>query len=252
MQAPTDEWSLDSSFWQDMYPAMFTPNRLAASDAEVAAVLALTGVSSGSVLDMCCGAGRHALRFAARGFAVTGVDGTPYLLDQAREAAALAELPVEWVRADMRSFVREGAFDLSVNMFMSFGYSDDRADDLLSLQNIHRSLKAGGTFVLDVVGKEVMARIYQPVVSSRLSDGTLIVRSHRVDEDWSRIHNEWLVIKGDQMTRRRFSFTVYSGVEMRELLIKAGFAQVDLFGTMQGTPYDASSLKLVAVARKAL
>ena len=65
-------------------------------------ILRLTGVGGGKVLDLCCGPGRHAVALAKRGFAVTAVDRTRFLLDHARARAAQAGLSVEFVLEDMR------------------------------------------------------------------------------------------------------------------------------------------------------
>src|SRR5258705_1899833 len=53
------------------------------------------------VLDVPCGAGRHALELAARGFAVTGVDLSKGQIDMARAAAAASGVSVDWRQADM-------------------------------------------------------------------------------------------------------------------------------------------------------
>jgi len=50
---------------------------------------------------LCCGPGRHALEFARRGYRVTGVDGTKFLLDRAKKRAAESGQQIEWIHQDM-------------------------------------------------------------------------------------------------------------------------------------------------------
>jgi 2-polyprenyl-3-methyl-5-hydroxy-6-metoxy-1,4-benzoquinol methylase len=71
----------------------------------------------GTVLDLCCGPGRHAVELARRGFQVTGVDACGFLLDRAAEHAARANLTADWVKQDMRRLLRPEAFDLACNLF---------------------------------------------------------------------------------------------------------------------------------------
>jgi len=71
---------------------------------------------------------------------VTGVDRTKYLLDKARSKAIAARVKVEWIRQDMRDFVRENCFALVLSMFTSFGYFDDKRQDLIVLKNMFASL----------------------------------------------------------------------------------------------------------------
>ena len=105
------QWFEQEDFWRDLYPYMFPPERFAAAGEQVSQILGLTGITSGAVLDLCCGPGRHAIALANRRLAVTGVDASPFLLERARERAAEAGVTVEWIQDDMRHFVRPGAFD---------------------------------------------------------------------------------------------------------------------------------------------
>jgi hypothetical protein len=57
------------------------------------------------------------------------VDRTTTYLETARERAAAEGLVVEWLQADMRQFVRPGAFDVAVNIYTSFGYFADPEED---------------------------------------------------------------------------------------------------------------------------
>ena len=79
------EWFANDTFWKDMYPHMFSETRLAMAEDEVRDLCALTEFHQGTVLDLCCGPGRHSIALAQKGCRVTGVDRTPFLLQKARE-----------------------------------------------------------------------------------------------------------------------------------------------------------------------
>jgi len=81
------------------------------------------------ILDLCCGVGRHALEFAARGYSVTGLDYTVEYLDRARAKAEDAGLDLKLVRADMRRIPAGIKYDAVVNLFTSFGYFDSDAEN---------------------------------------------------------------------------------------------------------------------------
>ncbi len=244
------EWFEDESFWIENYPYMFDEERFAAAAEQVDQILALADFSGSSVLDLCCGPGRHAHVLAQKGLSVTAVDRTPFLLAKARERAEDLDVDVEWVQEDMRRFVRPAAFDLALSMFTSFGYFDDKADDLLVLENVHRSLKPGGTLVMDVVGKEWLAHVFQETTSESLPDGTLFVQRREIFDDWTRIRNEWVFIRGDRVRSYRFHHTIYSGQELKYRMLQAGFGEVRLCGGLDGSEYGRKARRLVAVARK--
>ena len=220
------------------------------ADEQVARALALAKPAGKAVLDLCCGPGRCSVALARRGFSVVAVDRTKYLLDKARARARAAKVRVEWVRQDMRDFLRPGAFDLALSMFTSFGYFDRKPEDLTVLRNLLASLKPRGSCVIEVLGKEQLARIFQPTISSSLPDGATLVQRHEIFDDWTRIRNEWIIIRQGRTKHFRFHHTVYSGQELRSLMEQAGFVDVKLCGSLDGAPYGPDAQRLVAVGRK--
>ena len=245
-----DEWFTDESFWRELYPFMFPDTAFAVAEEQVDRALALTGVQAGAVLDLCCGPGRHAIPLAKRGFTVTGVDRTSFLLEKARARAATARVAVEFLLEDMRRFRRPESFDLAVNMFTSFGYFEDKADDLEVLRHVYESLKAGGVFLLDMVSKEWLAKVFQATTSTKLPAGQLLVQRHEIVDDWTGVRNEWTVLDGDRVATFTFRHRIYSGQEIKDLLMHAGFLTPQLYGALDGRPYGIDVSRLTVVSRK--
>ena len=244
------QWFEDEAFWEKLYPFLFTDSKLEAAGAEVQSVLELAGVDHGDVLDLACGPGRHSIALAKRGFRVTGVDLSAFLLGKARERARAENVDVEWVQDDMRRFERPEAFDLATSLFSSYGYFENKDDDLSVLRNIHKSLRTGGTLVMELAGREPLARGFQATTSQQLADGRLLVERHQVVDDWTRIQNHWIVIEDDRATTFRFEFTLYSGQELKAHLFDAGFTDVRLYGAYDAREYCLDAERIVAVARK--
>lgn len=244
------EWFEDRDFWVELYPFLFPEERLKKAAEEVAQILTLVGEPARSVLDLCCGPGRHAMALAKRGILVTAVDRTSYYLEMAETKAAAEGLQIEWVRDDMRTFVRPGAFDLALSMFTSFGYFESEEENLQVLRNIHESLAPGGRLVMDLTGKEWIAKNFTPTNSHTLPDGSILVERHTVTDGWRRMQNEWILIKGGKARTFRLSHTIYSGTELSDRLVQAGFNEVRLLGDFEGTEYGYDSQRLVAVAVK--
>lgn len=244
-------WHDDDRFWESFAPAMFPPERFAAAAEEIASALELTRTPPGApVLDLACGPGRHTLELARRGFRVTGVDRTRALLDRARAAAAAEALPVELVEADARTFVRPESFDLAVSLFTSFGYFRDPADDRRVAENVARSLRPGGVFLLDVVGKEVLARIFRARDWHELPDGAIWLEDRHVDGGWSWMRNRWLLLRDGRREEFLVEHRLYSAAELVRLLLDSGFASAEPFGSLKGGAYDERAERLVVVARR--
>ena len=70
------------------------------SDTGIAFYASLARETGGPVLEIACGTGRVAIPIARQGFAVTGLDVVPGMLERARSKAA--GLPIRWIEGDAR------------------------------------------------------------------------------------------------------------------------------------------------------
>ena len=252
MSVFTRPWHETDEFWHLLEPVIFSETIRNNAAAEVAQIIGLLGLAPGSrVLDMPCGPGRHSVEFLRRGMAVTGVDRTVRYLDEARRSAEAAGCSAEWVRADMREFRREKSFDAAINLYTSIGYFDDPFDDLRILRNFHASLRPGGSLLIDIMGREVIARIFREREWRELPDGSVFLEERRAVRDWTRIANRWLLVRPDGTRfESRHELRVFSGQELAQLLAEAGFSTVRIMGSYAGVPYDHHAPRLVALATK--
>ena len=244
------DWFEDESFWELSFPYLFPDEKFVSAEEQVNQIVKLTGSPFSRVLDLCCGPGRHAIPLAQQGARVTGVDRSPYLLEKARSRAESDNLQIEWIQQDMRTFVRPEQFDLVLNLFTSFGYFGTVEEDLAVLRNAYESMIPGGFFVIDIAGKEIVARKYAPSSVDEQPDGNILVRKWEIIGDWDRIKAQWLLIQNNQVTCLEFDHALYSGRELGDLLRTAGFENVKLCGTWEGGPYDLNAERLIAVAHK--
>lgn len=226
---------------------MFNEDTFAQGRDEVQQLLERVDLESGHVLDLGCGPGRHALPLARAGLQVTAVDTSDVLLDQLRQAKD--DLDIDIVQADMRSFARDGAFDLVIVMWTSFGYFDDEADHRKVLDNIKRSLAPSGQLVLDLVGLEYLCRHLQPVHLTEFDDGRILVERPVLTDDLTRLENEWLLIEGDRVQRHTFSHRVWSAGEICALLARTGFVVRAVHGSFSNSDYNLDSERLILIAQ---
>jgi SAM-dependent methyltransferase len=244
------DWFEDESFWELVFGHMFPDESFAAAEEQAGCFSELTGSPFSRVLDLCCGPGRHSIPLARRGAAVTGVDRSSFLLKKARARAESENLKIEWIQEDMRTFVRPGQFDLAISLFTSFGYFEKEEENLAVLRNIHSSLAPGGWFIVDVLGKEILARRFAPSAVEEYPNGTMMIERREIIADWSRVRATWILIQNNQATRWVVNTALYSGQELATLLRNAGFKAVRLYGTWKGGPYDLNAERLIAVAGK--
>jgi SAM-dependent methyltransferase len=243
-------WHEDDTFWRTHAPHLFQQSRIDASGAEVQNLLRLTGLRGDCrVLDLPCGIGRHSVEFARLSARVTGVDRTHQFIATAKQRAAENAVDVEFIVGDMRTFVREAAYDLILNLYTSFGYFEAHEENLAVLGNFHRSLVRGGQVVLELLGREILARDFRPRDWSE-RDGQILLEQRTILDGFEKISNRWIVMDGDKRVEHALTHWVYGVTDLRRMLEATGFGDVRMFGSLEGTPYDNAAKRLVAIARK--
>ncbi len=97
------------------------------------------------ILDLACGKGRHAIYLNSLGFDVTGADLSE---NSIAEATKFANNKLQFKVHDMREPFEE-KYDAIFNLFTSFGYFEDDADNFKTIKAIHNSLTETGFAVID-------------------------------------------------------------------------------------------------------
>lgn len=124
-----------------------------------------------TILDNACGRGRHAHYLRQKGFKVHGLDLSPSSI---AHASAFAVEGLIFKVHDMREFYDGGPFHAVFNLFTSFGYFDDRDEDLKILKSVYDELLPGGWFVLDFLNApKVMEQV-------NLDSGTAVTERNGV------------------------------------------------------------------------
>jgi SAM-dependent methyltransferase len=106
----------------------------------------------GPLVDLGCGTGRHALRFAMRGFPVVAVELSPAMLARLGHKARMAGVPgrLLGVRANLCRLgaLRDLSFDYALSMFSTLGMIRGRAARRKALSEAFRLLRPGGRLAL--------------------------------------------------------------------------------------------------------
>jgi len=237
------------TIFDERYPELFGPLEQDPEE-EVAQIVGLLPLPPGAaVVDLGCGRGRHAIPLSRRGCRVTGVDLSEKMLRLAGERAEKEGVAVEWVREDMREFVRPGAFDACLSLFSSFGYFDD-AENQKVLDNIGKSLKEGGALLLDLrnarkgLGGEDLEK------TMTVPSGQLQMRV-RYDRDTRRARAEHELMRPDGIRiSSAFDVRIYSREELDAMLRHAGMRVRVVHGSLGGAPFTEGAERMVVIARR--
>jgi len=199
------------------------------------------------ILDLPCGQGRHAIELARRGYHVTGVDLSPFLLKVADERARADGVRVRWLSGDMREPIAGERFDVVLNLFTSLGYFADDADDRKVVRAAAAMLVPEGRFVLEVInGERVMTR-FQEREWFTVGQAAVVER-RSLDRSARRMVVERTVTTSDETEVNLHAIRLYTRRDVDAILREAGFERVDLYGDWSGEPLTPDSLRVLAVA----
>ncbi len=243
-------WFDNNSMWEVFYECMFDRESFQLANQQCQQILDLVNHPVSSVLDLACGPGRHVLGFARKKLTITGVDLSGYLLNQAANLIDQEQLEANLVHSDLLAYQPNEKFDLITNLFTSFGYYPNPAENQQVLNNACQWLNPSGTLVIDTFGKEQAAHAIEPVHCTEYDNGDLRFERPLLTDNMRIYSNEWILVRDNQAHRWEYEHYVYSAEELTAMLIKAGFKQVEIYGSLNKDDYDLAAERLVAVARK--
>jgi SAM-dependent methyltransferase len=214
-------------------------------------MIELLGLPVGArVLDCPCGHGRHAHLLAEAGLDVDGLDYSQHLLDRARSRGGGPTL--RYTRGDMRALPTRwaGRFDAVLNLFTSFGFFLDPADDAKVVREFARVLKPGGTLVWHGGSRDgVMARFLARDWWTT-NDGTMVAHERSFDplSGVLRVQSQWSGPSG--RGEREHRIRLYTASRLAELCLDAGLLVEEAYDGWTDRPLTRRSSEMVLLARK--
>ncbi len=194
------------------------------------------------VLDVACGAGRHARALDAAGARVIGLDLSASLLRRARH---VTRAPL--VRADMRWLpIRPRSMDLTVNLFTSFGYFERDEEHAAVLAGMAATVRPQGWFMLDFLNSNTVRAALADCVESEGPAGSRAARHLSPDR-------RFVVKMITTPDGRRFLERVrlFEPAELERMLTSAGLTVRHRFGDYGGGPLAGGAPRTILVGQAA-
>ncbi|MDP4115212.1 MAG: class I SAM-dependent methyltransferase [Bacteroidota bacterium] len=201
----------------------------------------------GTVLDLACGAGRHSILFAKRGYKVTSVDLSKNLLEIARNEAKIENVELNLIRCDIRKFTTDIEFDLVLNLFTSFGYFENDSENFAIFDTVYTSLKKDGFFVFDYLNKDFVEKNIVPE-DVTVNNGTTILQTRQITG--GRVVKNIKIQKEDKELSFLESVRLYSKDILVDELESRRFKVNNIFGDLNGNKFNKDSDRVIIIAKK--
>lgn len=198
------------------------------------------------ILDLCCGAGRHATEWvdATNGPPPVGLDLSEHLLGRARREAP--DLPL--VRADMRHLpFASGRFAAVFNLFTSFGYFREEEENAQVFREVARTMRPGGRFVFDHINPAQLRAELRPETRRTTPSGLEIHETRRIDETARRVEKTIAFQLDGQRRRIVESVRIYEPDEVRAMARAAHMRLAGHFGDFDGAPAGPGAPRAIYV-----
>ncbi|MEU7763988.1 class I SAM-dependent methyltransferase [Nocardia sp. NPDC049190] len=214
------------------------------TESEVEAIDALLRLPPGArILDVPCGFGRHAGPLSRRGYRVVGIDNSPKQLDDARRRYP----DCAFVLTDMRT-PPAGPYDAILNLWISFGFFDTRAEDSAALAAWADVLVPGGKLVMELDTLECFehrVRKGSELISTQLVQRSDLVGNARYDWTTQELNLHWRRPGWSRHGRLH----MYSRPQLETAIYEAGFSHVAFSGDFDGRPVDVDSGTVIVATR---
>jgi len=243
-------------WWEELFSEDFARASTKLTDTqirrEVSFIEESLGVArGGTLLDLGCGSGQHAVELASRGYAVVGYDLSLHQLSLAADVAQERNQKLNLMQGDLREMSFVDVFDGIVCWNSTFGYFEEEKNVEVA-RRIFQALKPGGTFLIDVLNRD-FATVDQP--SSAWFDGDSCVCMDEMSVDFitSRLRVKRSLILDDGRTREcQYSIRLYSLHELGKLLHDVGFRVAEASGhpTTPGVFLGQYSPRIIIVAQR--
>jgi SAM-dependent methyltransferase len=221
--------------------------------AEVTRLLELLELPDGAaVLDCPCGQGRHAHLLAEAGMNVTGIDYSGPLLRIAKARGTGARL--RYRRGDMRALPAPwtGKFDAVLNLFTSFGFFDDAADDATVIREFARVLAPGGRLIWYGGSRDGVVARWVGRDAWKTANGTAVSHDRSFDPISGEITIQTTWRGRDGTGQRLHRIRLYTATRLAELCADAGLRVTAVYDGLEDRPLRRTSAEMLLVAVKPL
>lgn len=195
-----------------------------------------------SILDLCCGAGRHCMLLHEMGYEISGLDLSELLVAVAKEEHPDLNLFV----GDMRSI--PGRYDIILSLFTSFGYFETDEENERVIESVGASLNNGGWYWLDFLNPDHLRKTLVPETVTDLSETCRVIEKRQIVN--RTVVKDIRFVGDDCNEHYEERVRLYTREDLEAMFSKHGILPKDAFGDYDGAPWRPDSERTILYGRK--
>lgn len=206
------------------------------------------------VLDLGCGPGIYAEKFAQADYQVTGIDFSKNSLDYAEQSAQKQKLPIRYIQGDyVKMDWQEESYDLILMIYCDLGVLSHEKRRLI-LAKAYQALKPNGRLIFDVF-TPVRYQDFLPTQTWQVEETSFWSQEPRLHLEQTRQYGSTYLaahhLFGEKEQKTFYIWeTVFTPKEMTKELQRQGFDQVTIYKNIAGALWENNSDTACFVAKK--
>tara|TARA_B100001094_G_C18195482_1_gene810489 strand:+ start:6854 stop:7591 length:738 start_codon:yes stop_codon:yes gene_type:complete len=197
------------------------------------------------VLDLGCGKGRHSKTLSKFFTALDGIDISKKNIAFAKSNKSKNQ---NFYLSDMRDFKMSNSYGYIFNLFTSFGYFDEKSENIKVLENCYQHLKNKGLLIIDFLNAEKIKRTINNNQEIKIINNIIFEIDKYISNNY--VFKKIKIIDGDSVLNFKEKVQLFELDDFIQMLKKTGFNEISAFGDYQMNSYNSNSDRLILAAKK--
>ncbi|MDO9376275.1 MAG: class I SAM-dependent methyltransferase [Ferruginibacter sp.] len=252
MQQVRDNWyedffrGINCEIWENAIPEEMTQT-------EVDFLVSELNLQEGHrILDVPCGAGRHAILLAKRGFSVTGIDISKTFIDGLKARIHAEDLQIRAIEANILVTEIDQKFNAAICLGNSFGYFDFQGMKVF-VQKVSNSLEPGAKFIINsgMLAESIFPNLARYAEHKTYTVGNITMEiDNQYNADEGYLVSNLNYTKEGSTEEHRFKHYVFTLSEVKRLLKMYGMTVIAAYNSVSKESYKLGDQQVYLVAQK--
>ncbi len=205
-----------------------------------------------TLLDIGCGTGSLAVSLSENFRTITGIDINPKMISVAKRKTVKKIPNVKFIKGDMLK-IKNHVHSNKFGIISSSGNTISHLKDPKQIEKIllltRKILKPGGIFIFQIINYDYLAKKKIETLPLIENEFLIFKRYYKTTGSIINFHSDLRLKKTNTAIKNRINLYPVTPNEIKKILIKTGYKDIELYGGYKKTDPVSESLSLTGKAR---